>query len=65
MFTGLQGAQCAELPGHGTGAERSRPLCSDILFRGKPLSLPSLNTNANTRAHAHTREHTHFSDMSY
>lgn len=31
----------------------------------KPLSLPSLNTNANTRAHAHTREHTHFSDMSY
>lgn len=35
VFTGLQGAQCAELPGHGTGAERSRLLCSDILFRGK------------------------------
>ena len=65
VFTGLQGAQCAELPGHGTGAERSRLLCSDILFRGKPVSFPSLNTNANTRTHTHTGARTHFTDTSY
>lgn len=54
MFTGLQGVEHAELRGHRTGAERSRPLCSDILFRGCCFLLPSVSPNTSVVTHTHT-----------
>lgn len=53
------GSELAELRDHRTGAERSQPLCHDMLFREH--SFLCLNTEANTHTHAHTP----FLDMCY